>query len=413
LFYRKARGKMKAVYVTKVFDPISNSPGVVECLDVPVPEPAKPDDVLIRVAYAAICGSDAHYIKDNLFPFEPPFAVGHEFSGTIAALADGAKQRGFAVGDRVTGNFVLECGFCSACRNGKRQFCENASANGAAQAEYLLLDARQIYKLPDDVPLLDAALIEPFVIASGVMDKAELALGQSLLVLGAGSIGQMLVQLANRCSASLVAAAARSAHKCEAALNNGAHVVINSAKEDIYQRVRDISGHGFDVVLEASGNPQCITQALDLAAPGGTVVFLSYYPPEQPVSIDVFKQIVLRELTVKGVQLSQNNWPRALRMFSRVDVRPLVTSIYPLEEAKAAYAELVAGKAFKIVFDCGAKCGSKHDNNRASEDALVGGAVGASADASADALVGGAVGGADKYQNNVANCDFPSDSERP
>jgi (R,R)-butanediol dehydrogenase/meso-butanediol dehydrogenase/diacetyl reductase/L-iditol 2-dehydrogenase len=345
--------EMKAVYVTKVFDPTDESPGEVQCLDVPAPKVINPNDVLIRVAWAALCGSDAHYIKDNLFPFEPPFAVGHEFSGIIADAGSGAVAFGLKKGDRVTGNFVLECGFCTACRNGKRQFCQNATANGSAQAEYLLLDARQVYKLPEGVSLLDGALIEPFVIASGVIDKTGLQLGQSLLVLGAGSIGQMLVQLAKRCGASIVAAAARSEHKCEAALSNGASVVINSSKEDIYERTRAITGEGFDIVLEASGNPRCITQALDLAAPGGTVVYLSYYPPEQPVCIDVFKQIVVRELTVKGVQLSQNNWPRALRMFSRINVRPLVSSIYPLEEASQAYAELVSGKAFKVVFNCG------------------------------------------------------------
>jgi (R,R)-butanediol dehydrogenase/meso-butanediol dehydrogenase/diacetyl reductase/L-iditol 2-dehydrogenase len=346
---------MKAVYVTKTFDPKSATPGEVSCLEVPTPTVIEPDDILIRISYAAICGSDAHYIKDNLFPFEPPFPAGHEFSGVIEDLGPAARAKGFKPGDAVTGNFVLECGFCEACRNGKRQFCENATANGAAQAEYIVLKANQVYPVPPGVSLLEAALIEPFTIASGAIDKADIKLGHSVLILGAGSIGQMLVQLARMAGAALVVATARTASKRELACTLGADRAIDPTHEDVAALTGELTGaRGFDVVIEASGSLECATQALDLVAAGGTVVYMSYYPPGKPISLDLFEKVVVRELTIKGLQLSQNNWPRALKMFHRIDVKPLISNIYPLKDAAKAYDEVVAGSSLKLLFDCGA-----------------------------------------------------------
>ena len=344
---------MRAVYVTKTFDSLTSSPGEVEVLDVEKPQLSADDDILIRVAFAALCGSDAHYISDNLFDFPPPFPVGHEFSGIIEALGPSAATKGFALNDRVTGDFVLECGFCEACRNGKRQFCTNVYVNGSAQAEYIVLKADQIYHLPEGVSLLEAALIEPFVIAAGVVDKAQIQLGQSVLIIGAGGIGQMLVQLARTSGAALVVASARTASKRELALQLGADVVIDPQNEDIRLRSAELTGQGFDVVIEASGSIAAAAEALDLAAPGGTVVYMSYYPPNQNVMVDLFRQIVTREVTVKGLQLSQNNWHRALKMFKRIDVKPIISRVYPLDQAKQAYKELMSGSSLKIVLDCG------------------------------------------------------------
>jgi (R,R)-butanediol dehydrogenase/meso-butanediol dehydrogenase/diacetyl reductase/L-iditol 2-dehydrogenase len=203
------------------------------------------------------------------------------------------------------------------------------------------------------VSLLEAALIEPFTIACGVIDKAQIQLGQSVLVIGAGGIGQMLVQLARQCGAALVAASARTASKRDLALRLGADAAIDPAREDIRARTAALTGPGFDVVIEASGSITAAAEALDLAAPGGTVVFMSYYPPDCRIEVDLFKQIVTREVTVKGLQLSQNNWHRALKMFQRIDVKPLISRVYPLTEARQAYADLVAGGQLKIVLDCG------------------------------------------------------------
>lgn len=347
---------MKAIYVTKTYGEEDHTPGKVECLETEKPAVQEPDDVLIRVAYAAICGSDAHYVKDNLLTglFPPaPFAVGHELSGVIEDLGPAAEVKGLRRGDRVTGDFVLECGHCAACRRGERQFCSAPHVAGGAQAEYIVWKADQVYKLPEGVSLLEGALFEPFTIAMGALDLAELKAGENAFILGAGSVGQMLIQLLAHSGASLIGASVRTASKREMALKMGADFAVDPTRENLVEAIRGrTDGEGFDVVFETSGNIACAKQALQIVRPGGTVVFLSYYAPGSILEMPLFETVVSKGITIKGVQLAQNSWIRAMKMFPKMNLRPLVSKIYPLEACEQAYADLLTGKYLKLVFRC-------------------------------------------------------------
>lgn len=347
---------MKALYVTKTFDEESQTPGQITCLQVARPCITAPDDVLIHVAYASICGSDAHYIKDNLLThlFPPvPFAVGHELSGTIEDLGPAAEAKGLRRGDHVTGDFVLECGHCAACRSGQRQFCERPHVVGGAQAEYIVWKADQVFKLPDEVPLMDAALLEPFTIAVGAMDLAELKIGQSVFALGAGGVGQMLIQLASKSGASQIGASVRTPSKREMALTMGADFTVDPVHESLEESVAaHTGGRGFDVVFETSGSLECANQALQIVKPGGTIVFLSYYAPGSVLTLPLFETLVSRGLTLRGVQLAQNSWIRALEMFPKMNLRPLISKVYSLDECDQAYEDLISGQYLKILFNC-------------------------------------------------------------
>ncbi|MGI6217750.1 MAG: zinc-dependent alcohol dehydrogenase [Coriobacteriales bacterium] len=344
---------MKAAVLTRVFDPKTGTPGKVECMDWPDPKICEDDDVLIDIAYASICGSDKHYIKDNLFPEEPPYAVGHEWSGVIADLGPAAKEAGLAVGDRVTGDFMLECGTCFNCRTGKQQFCEHPVMTLGMQAEQVVLKAAQVFKIPDDVDLDVAAMTEPFAIAVNAILKSGLSAGMSVFVIGAGSIGQMLVQLARISGASLVATSARTAYKRDLALEMGADIAIDPTAQDVVQASLDATdGRGFDIVIEASGSAGCVSDALDIVTPGGKVLLVSYYDPEALVSIPVFKKIVQREVTLQGMQIGQQGWPYAIKMLSRVNLRPLISEVYDLEDVEKAYASHMKGDKLKILLKC-------------------------------------------------------------
>ena len=344
---------MKAAVLTRVYDPETKTPGKVECIEWPKPEMTADDDVLVRIAYASICGSDKHYIKDNLFPEEPPYVVGHEWSGVIEDLGPAAEAAGLARGQRVTGDFMLECGHCVNCRTGKQQFCENPQMTLGMQAEYVVLKAAQVYGLPDDVELDVAALTEPFAIACNAIMKSGVSLGKSVFIIGAGSIGQMLVQLARTCGATLVAASARTASKRELALELGADHAIDPSAEDVVEAAKRITGgRGFDIVIEASGSASCVSDALGIVAPGGKVMLVSYYDPAAVVPIQVFPQLVVNEVTLQGMQIGQQGWPYAVEMLRRVDLRPIISKVYDLADVEQAYADLMEGKSLKILLKC-------------------------------------------------------------
>lgn len=347
---------MKAIYLTKLYDPITQAPGSVECIEVKKPQVMHSDDILIRVAYASICGSDIHFVKDDLltdlFP-PPPIPVGHELSGIIEDLGEEAEKKGFRRGDKVTGDFVLECGHCDFCRLGERQFCRYPRVASGAQAEYIVWKADQVYRIPEGVSLLGAALFEPFTIAVGALDLADMRAGQRAFVLGAGGVGQMLIQLLRRSGAAAVGASARTASKRELALRMGADFAVDPLRETVTAAAKPYAGQrGFDLVFETSGNPQCAKQALEIVRPGGTVIFVSYYPPGSVLEISLFEELVTKGVTLRGLQLAQNSWVRAMEIFPMLNLSPIISKVYQLEECRQAYADAVSGKYVKIVFKC-------------------------------------------------------------
>lgn len=346
---------MKAVYWTREYDPAAGTPGMIELLDVAKPVVKEPDDVLIHVVYASICGSDAHYIKDDILKvvFHAPAPIGHEISGIVEDLGGAAEAKGLKRGDWVTGNFVLECGHCAACRSGKRQFCENPRPNGAGQAEYIVWKADQIYKIPDGVSLLEASLIEPFAIAVEATERGGLDVGRTVFTLGAGCIGQMMIQLAAKTGASLVGASVRTSSKRAIARKMGADFAVNPNTENLVKTALDrTNGQGYDVVFETSGSLECVQQALQIVKSGGTVVFVGYYPPSSFLKVPLFEQMIFRELTLKGAQLAQNSWIQSLKLFPKMDLKPIISKVYPLEECRKAYQDLVKGESLKLILQC-------------------------------------------------------------
>lgn len=346
---------MKAVYWTREYDPETGTPGMIQLLEADKPAVTAPDDVLIRVVYASLCGSDAHYIKDNLLSvvFQAPAPIGHEISGIVEELGPEAEKKGLKRGDWVTGNFVLECGHCAACRSGMRQFCEDPRPAGAGQAEYIVWKADQVYRIPDGVSLLEASLIEPFTIAVEAVERGGMKIGRTAFVLGAGGVGQMVIQLAARTGASLVGTSVRTPSKRAVARTMGADFAVDPLADDpVKAALERTGGQGFDVVFETSGSMECAQQALQIVKRGGTVVFVGYYPPDSLLQVPMFEQMIFRELTLKGAQLAQNSWIKALQMFPKMDLKPVISKVYALSDCEKAYQDLVSGQYLKIILQC-------------------------------------------------------------
>ena len=343
---------MKAVLVVKDFNPQTGEPGEVDCLEVPTPEPVKDDDVLIKVAYASICGSDPNVLK-GLFPDRAPCPIGHEMAGTIADLGPRAKELGWWVGDRITGNFFQSCGACEYCHDNMGQFCPEAVGKVGTQAEYIVWSASQLYRLPDSVDLLTGTLSEPFNIALHAIETADMKLGARVAISGGGGIGLMLVQLARLAGASEVTIFEPVQSKRELALALGADHAVDPVGGDAIAETAEITGgRGFNAVLEASGNPKAAETAIKIADKQGHIVYFAMYPKEYELPVNLYQHCYHNELRIQGMFLGQYSFARSVAMLPRVNLKPLIEKIYPLEECKQAYADQMSGKYVKLVFDC-------------------------------------------------------------
>ena len=186
---------MKAITLTEYAKVSEHIPGKVEMLQCEKPTPG-PEDVLIRIAYASICGSDAHVVRGNLTPeLEAairsmiPFHMGHEIFGVIEDLGEKAKEMGLKVGDRITANYTHFCNSCYFCRTGQENFCEHPEAHFDGMAEYVCWHMSQVYKIPDNVSLLHASQTEPLSIALNACKTVGVHFGSRVLISGAGPIG--------------------------------------------------------------------------------------------------------------------------------------------------------------------------------------------------------------------------------
>ena len=344
---------MKVLAVTKPGQPEKRIWGTVECLNVEKPKIEDPEDVLIRICYSSICGSDLHTISGK-FPGDIPRWMGHEMSGIIEELGPKATRKGLKVGDRVTGCFVKYCGTCHYCRNGMENLCEELEhPYKPCQAEYVVWHESQVYKIPDEVPLLDAVLTEPLSIAMHLVDRGQIKLGHKVAISGAGGIGLLALQLVVRSGGTSITVIEPVAEKREMAKQMGADYVLDPANEDVVAKGMEITGGwGYDTVLETSTNLGAAQNSLALTARGGTVVYPSRFSADVNMSVNMFRDMFHGEKNIHGCLMSPYNYERTVQMLSKLQLRPLIQKIYTLDQCGEAYEALVTQKYIKIVFDC-------------------------------------------------------------
>lgn len=346
---------MKTVAVTKIGslrDPDESTRGRVGLVDFP-DQPLGPEDVRIRVAYAAICGSDPH-LAEGFFGTDVPIGLGHEISGVIEELGERAHRNGLQVGDRVAGNFLKFCGTCRACQAGAQQFCEHIQDyNRPGMAETIVWHESQVYKLPDDVSLLKGCLLEPTSVAVRIADKTRVRVGDRVAVCGGGPIGQLALQVMKMYGATSLTMIEPIADRRDMALRHGAEHVIDPVGENQFERTDEITaGQGFDVVIDASGSPRAVKGLLDIAAKGGTVIYGAMYPHDFEMPLNLSDYLYLKELTLTGVFVSPYAFPRALQVLPHLDVDELTEAVFPLDRAEKAFEVHVSGAYPKVVIRC-------------------------------------------------------------
>lgn len=343
---------MKTAAVTRLGDLRDTNPdtkALIEVIDLPLPE-LGPEDVQIRVAYAGICGSDVH-LPEGMFGDQVPIGVGHEISGIVEALGERATTNGLKVGDRVAGNFLRFCGTCHACRDGRQQFCSRAQEyNRPGMAESIVWHESQVYKLPEGVSLKTGALLEPVSVALRMVDKTRIRAGDRVLICGGGPIGQFVMQLLARYGATSLTMIEPIAERREMALRHGAEHVIDPFNEDQAARVDEITGGlGYDIVVDASGSPKAVEGLLPLAAQGGLVLFGATYPMGYTLPLDLTQYTFMRELTITGAFVSPYVFPRAVQVLPKLELDAFTQSVFPLDEAAAAFDAHLSGVAPKVL----------------------------------------------------------------
>ncbi len=323
--------------------------------DVPVPQighnPFSPYDVLIEVAYCGICGSDIHKWKETdrrgVKGPSKPVVSGHEMSGTVVEVGPGVTD--FKPGDRVVGEIVtFYCGKCINCRTGRINICANMKPSdqrihyisGGAFAKYVVWPERHLHHLPDAIGLKEAVLIEPTAGSfHSLIERMDLKAGESLVIMGPGARGLILLQIAKAVGASpVIVTGLTRDEKVRLALAKefGADAIVNVEKENLLEIVKQMTnGIGADVVVENTGSPKAVEDTLDLARPGGRILISGGgIRGGITASLDTYK-IIVKELDLKGeISHVWTSWRNAINLVAqgKVHIKPLVSHVFSLRE---------------------------------------------------------------------------------
>jgi 2-desacetyl-2-hydroxyethyl bacteriochlorophyllide A dehydrogenase len=296
-----------------------------------------PDDVLVRVHAAGLCGTDYRiWTGERVVAY--PRVMGHEFVGHIEALGDGVSN--LATGDRVVIEPNYSCGRCPLCREGNRNLCFSRTAIGidvdGGFAELVTIPARCCWKIPEGIDDFHALLTEPLAVVVRAVLRAEPAPGKTAAVVGAGTLGLLALQVL-RAHGVRVLVVARTPTRLPLASDLGADAVHVAAEQPLERVSRAFSGReGVDIVVETAGTPGAVTSTLELVRPGGRVVLTGL--PHDPTPVAFFS-VVRREVTILGSMIYQDEFGEALRLVASGQVRttPLVTHRFPLARIADAF----------------------------------------------------------------------------
>jgi L-iditol 2-dehydrogenase len=326
-------------------------PGL-ELMDRPMPSIVRDDQVLIEVAGCGLCGSDLHLYDGRMANVPLPLIIGHETAGTVVEI--GKAVRGFAPGDRVIAESSDYCGRCRYCRRGEFGFCKEHVWMGFRQdgglASHLVAPELCLYRIPADLPFDEAIMIKTVGVPLHAIEQVNIKPGDSVCVMGPGSIGLLAAMLAdlNGATRIIVTGLERDVHRLEFARSRGYDVVVVD-REDPQQRVAELTnGVGVNVVIEASGGKGTFKLAVELVRLGGQIGLIGI-SREEPFNA---ARLVSKNVAVFGSNTrTPATWERAMNLVAtrKLDVRPLITHQLPLERALEAMDLLKNGECIKAI----------------------------------------------------------------
>jgi len=315
--------------------------------EVPTPS-AGAGEVLIRVGACGICGSDVHGYDGSSGRRIPPIVMGHEAAGRIAAV--GAGVTGLAEGDRVTFDSTIYCGACGFCKRGEVNLCDHRQVLGVscgdyrragAFAEFVTVPARVVYKLPESISFVEAAMLEAVAVAIHGVSLARITAESTALVVGAGTIGVLTLQALRAAGCKRVFVSDVDATRLKLAKELGAADVLLADQDVVTRIVQRTAGDGVDVAMEAVGRNETVSAAIASVRKGGTVVLVGNISPEVTLPL---QKVVTRQIRLQGSCASAGEYPQAIELMARgaIRVKPLITAIAPLAEGPQWFERLYA-----------------------------------------------------------------------
>lgn len=336
---------MKALKIT--------APGKLEMENVPLPE-IDPGEVLLRVGFGGICGSDVHIYHGKNPRVKYPLVMGHEMSGEITDVGARCGQS-WKAGDRVVVYPLISCGACDPCRRGNLHVCERLGLIGidtdGAFAEYVKARPSQLVRIPEGMGLDMAALAEPFAVGVHAVNRSGIKVGDRVVVLGGGPIGLMVALAARAAGAGMVAVGEVSRFRLEKAAKMGFET-INPMNQNIREKVLEMTGGtGADVVFEAAAAAPTSAQMTGLLRTRGTAVIVGVH--RQPVNVDL-QDVNLRELYILGTRVyTDSDFKAAVNLMPRIrELEEVVTHRIPLGAAREGFDAMIsAGESLKILLE--------------------------------------------------------------
>ncbi len=338
---------------------LRSEPGLWLCDDTEVPQ-FGPNDVLIEITHAGICGTDRHiyeWDKWSQSRIRVGITTGHEFVGRISDAGEECAK--FRVGDRVSGEGHIFCGNCRPCRTGNAHICEEVQIIGIDRdgcfARYMSFPEKNVWPVHPDIPDRVAAIFDPLGNAVHTVMAAGVS-GRNVLVTGVGIIGLMAVSVARAAGAGKIFATDVDARRLNVARELGADEVFDARENWIPEVEKLTDGLGADVLLEMSGNPTAIREGFQALAGGGVAALLGI--PGREIEIDLAADIIFKGATVHGINGRRifETWYQmeALLLGGRLQLDPIITHELPMDQFERGIEMMQSGEAIKVVLEIGA-----------------------------------------------------------
>ena len=328
----------------------------IDLIDAEEPTP-KHGELKVKIRKTAICGTDIHiYNWDDWAQQHVPYPmiIGHEFCGEVVEVGDGVD--GFVVGDRISGEAHVSCGYCRNCRGGREHLCRNTRNLGVTSpqgcfAEYFVLPAHNAFKLSPVISDDIAAIFDPFGNATHTALSFDLV-GEDVLITGAGPVGCLAVAVARHAGARHIVITDLNEYRLDLARQMGATLAVNPTEKDLSEVISDLGmNEGFDVGMEMSGSPQAFNSMIDHMNHGGRIGLLAFLPDQTQIQ---WSQISLKGLRIKGIYGREmfETWYKMANMIEcGVDLSPMITHQFAIDDFQQGFDIMKSGKSGKVILN--------------------------------------------------------------